>query len=123
MMPKLSFAYLRKINTARAAVWHKAHPWNGSDWVTATTGEWGEAANVVKKLRRAEDGIRGANDPSQSVLLSKLAEELADTVTYLDQLAAHYGIDLSEAIIAKFNAVSAREGFAFHLDYDVDGAG
>ena len=38
---------------------HKLDSWSLSDWVTALTGEVGEAANVIKKLNRVRDGIRG----------------------------------------------------------------
>ncbi len=33
--------------------------WSLSDWMTATLGELGEAANVVKKLNRHRDGMPG----------------------------------------------------------------
>ena len=57
--------------------------WSLSDWVTATVGELGEAANIVKKLNRVRDGIRG-NTESPDELMSKLADELADVQIYLD---------------------------------------
>jgi NTP pyrophosphatase (non-canonical NTP hydrolase) len=44
-----------------------------------------------------------------------LAEEIADTVTYADLLAAHYGIDLAAAVADKFNRVSRRQGFPDRL--------
>lgn len=38
---------------------HKMSDWSTSDWMTATLGELGEAANIVKKLNRVRDGIPG----------------------------------------------------------------
>lgn len=136
----LTFAQLREANVARCARWHPGFPldglWNGADWSNATGGELGElaeamlnaftmlalttaaagrTANVVKKLRRQETGGRGAVDPDYQVLLDKLADEIADTATYLDLLAHFYGIDLAGAIARKFNAVSVREGLPERL--------
>ena len=38
---------------------HKLGDWSLSDWMTAVTGELGEAANIAKKLNRVRDGIPG----------------------------------------------------------------
>lgn len=64
---------------------HKLTDWSASDWMTAVMGELGEAANIVKKLNRVRDGIRG-NQETEAELLAKLGNELADTVVYLDLL-------------------------------------
>lgn len=69
-----------------------------SDWGCALAGEVGEACNIIKKARRG-DGPLDTN---------ALADELADALTYLDLLAARAGIDLAEALVRKFNVVSAR---------------
>ncbi len=112
----LLFDYVTTINKARCDRWHEGtEPWVGSDWSNAMQGEAGEAGNVVKKLRRIETGVVGRNDDPKDVLLVKLAEEIADTFLYLDLLATYYGIDLPQAIVDKFNAVSEREGFAERL--------
>lgn len=111
----LGFRQLRAVNVARAERWHAEHPWSGSDWMVAAMGELGEAGNYVKKLNRARDGIAGANDPGVSTLTLGLAEELADAVTYIDLIAAKYGIDLARHVAAKFNHVSEREGFPERL--------
>lgn len=79
--------------------------WTANDWMTALTGEVGEAANYLKKQRRG-DGI----DYSQEI-----ANELADVVCYVDLLAAHLGIDLEEAVRSKFNEVSDRVGSPIKL--------
>lgn len=118
----LDFAQLRRANLARVARWHAGFPhdgWSGADWSNAAAGEMGEAANVVKKLRRGETAMKpGAKDPSRETLLAMLADEIADTITYLDLLAAFYGIDVAAAVIHKFNAVSEREGFPDRLGDD-----
>jgi NTP pyrophosphatase (non-canonical NTP hydrolase) len=116
----LSFNELRRANEARCTRWHPGFPhdkaWTGADWSNAMCGEAGETANVVKKLRRLETGAApGPDDPSYEALLEMLADEIADTITYADLLAAFYGIDLAEAIARKFNRVSARQGFPDRL--------
>lgn len=112
----LSFDKLSAVNRARAAHWHAGGtPWVGSDWSNAMAGEAGEACNVVKKLRRQETAVVGAADPVWQELVAKLGEELADTLIYIDLVAAHYGVDLPAALCAKFNAVSEREGLEERL--------
>lgn len=115
----LTFAHLRAVNVGRAARWHPGFPddgkWNGADWSNAAAGEMGEACNVVKKLRRQETGGRGEVDPDYAVLLSKLGDEIADTIIYLDLLAVFYGVDVAAAVVRKFDAVSVREGLPERL--------
>ena len=119
MMGELSFNELARTNAARAARWHPDFPytpgWSGADWSNAMCGEAGEAANVVKKLRRAECGLQGMADAAVPALREALGDELADTCIYLDLLAQFYGIDLGEAVARKFNRVSEREGFPERL--------
>lgn len=115
---RAGLAELRHVNVARCKRWHPGFPdddWTITDWSNAAAGEMGEAANVAKKIRRAQFGHPGANDPDAAVLKMQLADEIADTVIYLDLLAAHAGIDLARAIEHKFNAVSVREGFPERL--------
>lgn len=84
--------------------------WTLSDWFTATMGELGEAANVAKKLNRVRDGITG-NSETPEQLQQMLGEELADTFIYLDLLAQAAGVDLQDAVIAKFNKTSEKIGY------------
>lgn len=119
-MASLTFDQLTRTNRARCARWHPGFPddetWTGSDWSNAMCGEVGEAANVVKKLRRTETGTApGPDDPDRATLLVDLGKELADAIIYADLLATFYGIDLPAAVIAKFNAVSIRQGFPERL--------
>jgi NTP pyrophosphatase (non-canonical NTP hydrolase) len=115
-MSNLTFAALRAANIVRCARWHSGgvESWSLSDWMTATCGELGEAANVVKKLNRVRDGLAG-NDKTPEQLREMLGKELADTAIYLDLLAASAGVDLGRAIIDKFNEVSVRNNFPDRL--------
>ena len=89
---------------------HNLNDWSLSDWMTAVAGELGEAANVVKKLNRVRDGIPG-NKETEAELRAALAEEIADTVIYLDLLAQAAGFDLETIRDAKFAKTSAKIGY------------
>lgn len=91
---------------------HKLDSWSLSDWMTATVGELGEAANVIKKLNRVRDGIPG-NQESFPVLQQQLADELADTFIYLNLLmqAAGFGFDLARIIETKFETTCRKIGY------------
>jgi NTP pyrophosphatase (non-canonical NTP hydrolase) len=108
-MSDLTLDRLQSVNWARAEAWHKGVEWTLSDWMTALTGEIGEAANVIKKLNRIRDGMTG-NKPHETFdsLCIDLAKELADCQIYLALLATAAGINLGHATIAKFNETSER---------------
>ena len=89
---------------------HKSGDWSLSDWMTATLGELGEAANVAKKLNRERDGIPG-NVETLGQLRQNLADEIADTFIYLDLLAQSQGIVLENAVLDKFNRTSVKIGY------------
>ena len=89
---------------------HPLSGWTLSDWMTATMGELGEAANVAKKLNRVRDGISG-NSETPEQLREMLADEIADTFIYLDLMAQSQGIDLEEAVLTKFQKTSAKIGY------------
>jgi NTP pyrophosphatase (non-canonical NTP hydrolase) len=89
---------------------HQLSSWSLSDWMTATLGELGEAANVLKKLNRVRDGIPG-NAETPEELRSQFADELADAFIYLDLLAQAAGVDLSAAIKAKWARTSVKIGY------------
>jgi NTP pyrophosphatase (non-canonical NTP hydrolase) len=88
---------------------HRLESWSLSDWMTACLGELGEAANVLKKLNRVRDGVRG-NDEAEIDLKVKFARELGDTFIYLDLMAQAAGIDLAAAVREVFNAKSQELG-------------
>lgn len=95
---------------ARHGFNHPIDAWTMSDWMTATVGEVGEAANIIKKLNRVRDGIKG-NEEGPEELKAALAEEFADAFTYLDLMAQAAGIDLEQATMDKFEKVSKRIGY------------
>lgn len=112
---ELTFRELTEKSLSRRNRWHHADtiPWTGADWSNAMCGEAGEAANIVKKLRRHETGMPDVL--TETELRQKLADELGDVVAYLVLLANHYDIDLGVAVAQKFNRVSHREGYPEQL--------
>lgn len=90
---------------------HKLNSWTASDWMTAILGEIGEAANVVKKLNRARDGIPG-NKQTPDQLREMLRREIADTFIYLDLFAQSEGFDLQQDVTDVFEAKSKEIGYA-----------
>ncbi len=115
----LRFDVFSSINARRCQRWHPGFPndsWTGADWSNAMAGEAGEAANVVKKLRRIELSCQGRpSEQDRKALVQDLAEEIADVVIYADLLATFYGIDLAGAVVAKFNRTSEEFGFLERL--------
>lgn len=93
---------------------HALNSWSLSDWMTATLGELGEAANVAKKLNRVRDGIPG-NDKSEEELRAELKKEIADTLIYLDLLCQSEGFELEDAVVQKFNETSTKRRAPFFL--------
>ena len=98
---------LRRVNAERAQEWCGEQVVSPLFWATELGGEVGEALNEVKKLEREAMGWRG----SRTTTL-----KLADVVICLDGLARHYGIDLQQAVIRKFNATSEKQGFPHKLE-------
>ena len=88
----------------------KLSSWSSSDWMTALTGEVGEAANIIKKLNRIRDNIKG-NTETKEELEQSLGYELADIYIYLDLLAQSLGRDLMELVEIKFNLTSKKIGY------------
>lgn len=117
-MSALTFEQVNAVNRERCSRWHgdDASRWSGADWSNAMCGEAGETANVVKKLRRIETHTADATDGhTEAELMVMLANEIADVFLYLDLLANYYDIDLPDAVVRKFNAVSERRGFPERL--------
>jgi Predicted pyrophosphatase len=117
----LSFDTLAAANMARLPQFRNAKgelshsepdgsDWTPNDWMTAVTGEVGEAANVLKKVRRGDLSMDEARE--------SLGKEFADIVTYLSILAMQCGVDLGDAVTNKFNEVSARVGSTVYIDGD-----
>lgn len=101
---------LAKANLTRSLEWQGYAP-NKQDVLFCGLelgGESGEAQNVIKKLWRGLNGWAGGLD--EATAKEKLAEELADVVICAERVAACVGINLTEAIPAKFNATSKKNG-------------
>lgn len=110
---QLTFEELRIANTKRLpqfknAKGEPAHSkadgsdWSLAEWMNAVAGELGEAANIIKKIKRGDISLADAKP--------LLAKEFADIVTYLDITAMQAGIDLGKATVEKFNEVRNRVG-------------
>ncbi len=94
---------LRELSVDRCeSCFFSLNTWSVLEWAGAAAGEAGETANVAKKIKR---------DGSSPELQQQLADEIADTIIYLDLLAASEGINLEEAISNKFNKVSEKVGY------------
>lgn len=93
---------------------HKINFWSLSDWMTATMGELGEAANLAKKLNRVRDGIPG-NDKTKEELQIALRKEIADVLVYLDLMSQHLGFSLEDAVRDKWNETSTKIGYPLRL--------
>ncbi len=119
----LTFRTLREANQERLPRFRNAkgelsHPmkdghcdnWSLTDWCTALTGEVGEAANIIKKIRRGDFTLDEGR--------KELGKELADIQCYLDILAAAADIDLGAVTIHKFNEVSNRIGCPIKIRMD-----
>lgn len=117
----LTFNVLRHANTKRLPQFRDKHgnlahakpdgsDWSPNDWMVAVVGEVGEAANVMKKVRRGDMTAEEAKPI--------LAKEFADIAIYLDLMAKQHGVDLGRAIIEKFNEVSVRVGSSIRIRED-----
>lgn len=114
----MTFDEFSKVNRERSespdGFNHNLNAWSLSDWMTATLGELGEAANVVKKLNRHRDGI---NTPEcEAELWADLMDEIADTFIYLDLLAQSQGFNLAKIVVGKFNRTSRKIGYPVMLE-------
>lgn len=109
---------MRATSVERSKKWHLngAIHWNPMEWACAMAGEAGEVCDAAKKLARLDSGMVQNNGPaSREQAIQDVADEIADTILYLDLLAAELGIDLEEAVRHKFNKVSERNNFEERL--------
>ena len=74
--------------------------WSLGEWCNAVLGELGEAANLIKKVKRGDLSLDEAR--------TELGKEFADVLTYLDILSFRTGVDLGQVTIDKWNEVSKR---------------
>lgn len=101
---------LRRANALRHFEWARGREVPLTFRSTELAGETGEACNVIKKLERERLGWVGSRDT-----LEHLAEELADVVICVDLIAMDLGLDLGDAIRAKFNLTSEKNGLETRL--------
>ena len=113
----LGLQTLRVANVARVEeVFHPLNSWTPAEWACAMSGEAGEVCNAVKKLRRLQDGTNTEKDPqTEEACIVAIGKEIADTIIYLDLLAARLGINLSVVVPAKFDEVSQRMNSTIQL--------
>lgn len=81
--------------------------WALGNWALALAGETGELCNLVKKRIRGDD-----------ISDAEIADEVADIFTYLDLFAARMDLDLSSAVVSKFNRVSDRIGSSVKISLE-----
>lgn len=101
----LSFHDLRHANIRRDAEWDPSNTVTPAYRGVELAGEVGEACNIIKKLERARLGIVGSRSSE-----TELAQELADVLICVDLIAMDYGLDLSDALLHKFNQTSLKYG-------------
>jgi len=101
---------LQFVSGKRNEVWDPNNLIDASYRGNELGGEVGEAQNIIKKLERERLGLRGSR-----IGLQHLAEELADVVICAVNVANHYDMDLSSAIVQKFNHSSTKNGFDVFL--------
>jgi len=112
-----TFQYVSQINRDRCNHWHPngLYSWSPADWAMATVGEFGELCNVLKKLRRLEDGAERVGRGTEEELLAQVATEIGDTFVYLDLLCQRMDMDMYTCVAGTFNRVSEREGLSHRL--------
>lgn len=103
----LTFKDLRAANVARcqspSGFNHPLNKWSVAEWGNAAAGECGEACNIAKKLIRFRDGVPG-NKKTEEDYKQDLANEIADTIIYMDLWAASLDIDIETSLQEVFNS-------------------
>lgn len=115
-MSALSFSELRIANDTRQLEWPGNEQADIAFRAAEVAGEFGEVCEAIKKFLRAERGIAGSTAKARDV-----ADEMADALIALDLLASAMGIDLGEAVRAKFNFTSDKYGMQTRLPNAADG--
>ena len=114
-LPLLTFDYLRKVNAERCEAWNPDRTWEPADYMIELIGEVGEAANLLKKLKRIEDNLIGNHPDEETTLRAQLLDEIGDVQICLDLLANALGIDLAQVTRDKFNKTSDKVGLPHKL--------
>lgn len=116
----LNLRTLREANVKRCEQSFKTcGDWSPADWSNAMAGEAGELVEVLLPLIAKSGGVCNLTKKHQrgdAVDLEEVGKEIADVVIYADLLAHRLGIDLSDAVRAKFDEVSRRVGSDIQLN-------
>lgn len=112
--PNLLFSELRDKNLERREqAFPECLPWGEVEYGLALAGETGELCNLLKKRLRLAGG--SLHDKPGKLTDEEVGKEIADIIIYADLLAHVVGVDLGEAVRAKFNEVSDRRGSTVKL--------
>lgn len=113
MTDGITFNVLRSANRNRQKEWPGNEHADTAFRALEVAGECGEVMEAVKKLFRAQRGIKGSTATKEDV-----AAEMGDLLVSLDLLADSLGIDLGSAVREKFNATSEKYGIRTYLGSD-----
>jgi NTP pyrophosphatase (non-canonical NTP hydrolase) len=111
----VTFNVLRGANRRRQQEWPGNEQADTAFRAIEVAGEAGEVSEAVKKLLRAQRGIKGSTATTEDV-----AAEMGDLLVSLDLLADSLGIDLGDAVRRKFNATSEKYGMRTYIGGDGD---
>jgi NTP pyrophosphatase (non-canonical NTP hydrolase) len=101
----LDFKTLAKANLERCeSAFHPLEDWTAMEWAVCVGGEFGEMAELLKKLKGGD--FKGR----ETETVENIGREIADQIIYLDLLAQRLGLDLGTAVRRKFNEGSDRYG-------------
>ena len=101
---------LRAANIERDNLWDPNRKIDTMFRALELAGEVGELCNDIKKLKRAELGLKGSRTS-----LCSVSREIADVLVTLDLLAMNLEIDLETAVTEKFNHTSNLHKFSTQL--------
>lgn len=107
----MDFDDLRDANRSRQEEWPGNDKADVPFRAIEFAGEAGELMEAIKKFLRSVRGIKGTD-----ASLADVADEMGDVLICLDLLSDDMGIDLSEAVILKFNKTSKKYGFRTALN-------
>lgn len=110
MTDGITFNVLRDANRRRQQEWPGNDKADVAFRAIELAGESGEVLEAVKKLLRAERGIKGSTATLQDVAL-----EMGDLLVSLDLLADSLGINLGNAVRDTFNKTSNKYGMRTYL--------
>ena len=108
-MRQLTFEEFDRALQARTEEDFNCHDWTLADWMTATVGEVGELANMLKKVKRGDMSFENPDD------CVRIGKEFGDIAAYLFIMARKAGYDLADVSADKFNEVSVRRGSEIFL--------